>query len=508
LYGHGGAVRGCVIDNFESMSQPDALRELHRLIIGVHAHRELRGTVQAVAEVVVSAVGFGVAAVSVVRPNGGVKTIAVAGNEEARDELIGVQRPLSEYEEEFAVAEEWGLLRFVPHERAPDAHSLGWIPPLDVSPDENAWHPLDALFAPLRSSTGELIGILSVDLPFDGRLPSPGQRNLLEVLAVEAGIAIDNALLTERLRAGEEIFRQAFDGTAGGMALLGVHGDEAGRFLRVNPGFCRIVGYTSDGLLSISPADLTHADDRPIDEPLMAALIAGDSQMYRRDKRLLHRSGSPVWVTVTATIARADDGSPLCAILQIEDISRRRAELEELHHQARHDPLTNLPNRTLVFERLQKSIAIAEREQKPGVVFFLDVDDFKIINDQHGHLVGDQVLAMLGQRIRSAVREHDLVGRFGGDEFVVIADRLEGGAAQVLADRIATAVSAPITNRGVAVNVGITIGICQIPQQGGDPAQILWDADRAMYEHKRKRPGFEQVSVQREGVGVPPLGQA
>jgi diguanylate cyclase (GGDEF)-like protein/PAS domain S-box-containing protein len=481
------------MEPFESLSQPDALRELHRVITGIHAHHDLRGTVQAVTEVVVQAVGFGVAAVSVVRPDGGLKTIAVAGNEQAREQLLGVHRPLRHYENEFAVAEKWGRLRFVPHDRAPDVGSLGWVPEFDVPADEDAWHPLDALFAPLQSSAGDLIGVLSVDLPRHGLRPTQDQRDLLEVLAVEAGIAIDNALLTEQLRAGEEIFRQAFEGTAGGMALVGVHGDKTGRYLQVNPAFCRIVGYPAEDLLAISPSDLTHPDDRVLDEPLIAGLMTGQRPAYRVDKRLLHRRGTPVWVTITATIARADDGSPLCAVCQIEDISRRRAELEALHHQARHDPLTNLPNRTLILERLQHSVTIAEQERSSGVVFFLDVDDFKIINDQHGHLVGDQVLTMLGGRIRSAIRDGDLVGRFGGDEFVVIADRLDDEAAQTLSDRIAAAVAAPITNRGVAVNVGITIGTCRIPQRGGVPAQILWEADRAMYARKRLRPGYVPV---------------
>ena len=491
----GPGVKGSAIDSFQSLSQSDALRGLHRVIVGIHAHRDLQGTVQAVADVVVTAVGFGVAVVNVVRPDGGFKTIAVAGSEQARQQLLGVHRPLSHYQQEFAVAEQWGSLLFVPHERAPDTAALGWVPELAVSTSENAWHPLDALFAPLRSSDGKLIGVLSVDLPHDGLRPSTGQRDLLEVLALEAGIAVHNALLTDRLQANEEVFRQAFDGAAGGMALVGVHGDEAGRFLRVNPAFCRIVGYPSDELLAVTPAQLTHPDDRAVDEQLVADLIAGDTQMYRRDKRFLHRSGTPVWVTVTATLARADDGSPLCAVSQIDDISRRRAELQELHHQARHDPLTNLPNRTLVFERLQKAIADAERENTQGAVLFLDVDDFKIINDLHGHLVGDQVLAMLGQRIRSAVRDGDLVGRFGGDEFVVVAEGLDEAEAEALADRIGAAVAAPITNKGVAVNVGITVGISPIPVRGGESGQILWNADRAMYELKRLKTGYDQVPI-------------
>lgn len=439
---------------------------------------------QAVVDAVLSAAGFGVAVVSVVRPDGTFTTIAVAGNEQARQELLGRSRPASTYEAEFAVADEWGLLRFVPHERAPSGTTLGWIPDMTVRLDGDAWHPMDALFAPLRSSTGALIGVLSVDMPEDGLRPGNHQRGLLEVLASEAGIALDNALLTERLRSGEEVFRQAFDGTGGGMALIGVVDGREGRFTRVNPAFCRIVGYPVEQLLQMAPEDLTHPEDRGMDAGLIAELIAGETELYRREKRYLHQNGATVWVTVTATIARRDDGSPLCIVGQIEDISARRTQLEQLHHQASHDPLTNLPHRTMIFERLEESIATARRTGRPGAVLFLDLNDFKMVNDLHGHPIGDQVLIMLAGRIRSSVREADLVGRLGGDEFVVIADDLDDEGGQLLATRIEAAVAAPITNKGVAVTVTVSVGASCIGTGGGDATQLMHEADQAMYRSK------------------------
>ena len=456
------------------------------MISGIHAHRELVETVQAVADVVVQAVGFGVAVVSVISADGGMETIAVAGSDEAKAQLVGVHRPLSDYEQEFAVAEKWGSLRFVPHERAPvEESSLGWIPDIAMVAEQDAWHPMDALFAPLRSSSGDLIGVLSVDLPANGRRPGPPQCDLLEVLVVTAGIAIDNALLTDRLRAGEEIFRQAFDRTAGGMALIRVDNDLLTSYLRVNPAFCSIVGYPAAELMMMTPNDLTHPEDREEDRRLVAELISGRTELYRREKRYRHRSGTAVWVTVTATIARSENGAPLCAVAQIEDISQRRRQLEELSHQARHDALTNLPNRTLIFERLKESIVTARRTGRPGAVLFLDMDNFKLVNDLHGHRVGDQVLAMLGSRIRAAVSEGDLVGRLGGDELVVIADGLDPPAAHQLADRIRNAVASPITNKGVAVTVTASVGISPIPVEGAEPSQILQDADQAMYRNKK-----------------------
>lgn len=462
------------------------MRELYRLITGIHAHRNLTDTVQAVTDLVVQSVGFRVAAVSVMQDDGGLTTIAVAGSDAARSQLLGVHRPLSAYEEEFAVAELWGALRFVPHELVPDASRRGWVPEMPVSDIDNAWHPLDALYAPLYSSEGTLIGVLSVDLPRDDRRPSPAQCDLLEVLAVQAGVAIDNALLTGQLRAGEQIFREAFDRSAGGMALIAIARGKAGRFLRVNPAFCQIVGRTADQLLTCTSAELTHPEDVALDDEMFDDLIAGRSEVYRREKRYLDGAGRTVWVAVTATIARSADGNALCAVSQIEDISGRRAQLEQLHHEARHDPLTNLPNRTLVFERLTEAIKAARDHLEPGVVLFLDLDQFKSINDRHGHLVGDQVLAMLGQRIRSSVRIGDMVGRLGGDEFVVIADRLAAAEIPELVARVRAAVAAPITYKGSSMAVSISVGMCPIPVSGADPAQILRKADHDMYENKSR----------------------
>lgn len=442
---------------------------------------------EAVADAVVRAVGFRVALVSVIRSDGQFKTIAVSGSEPATREMLGRSCPVATYEEEFRVADHWGSLRFVPHERAPSDLSRNWIPDIAVQPDEDAWHPLDALFAPLRSSAGDLIGVISVDMPEDGRRPAEEQRGLLQMLAVEATIALDNALLTESLRAGEEVFRQAFDGTGGGMALIDVVEGQAGRFTRVNPAFCRIVGQTADQMLQMTPEDLTSPADRGTDTHLTQDLIAGRSDVYQREKRYLHQDGSTVWVAVTATIARRDDGSPLCVVSQIEDISARRSQLAQLHHQASHDPLTNLPNRTMIVERLQESIDTARRTGQPGVVLFLDLNDFKMINDLHGHPIGDQVLIMLASRIRSSIRDADLVGRLGGDEFVVIADDLDDDGALLLSTRIEAAAAAPITNKGVALMITVSIGAAVIGTKGGDADQIMHEADQSMYRKKISR---------------------
>ncbi|HSE09676.1 MAG TPA: GAF domain-containing sensor histidine kinase [Nocardioidaceae bacterium] len=176
------------------------LRRLHELMCRVNAGEDLASVLQSLVDGVADVTGFAVAAVSYLHPDRFLEVVAVAGDDAARDQLIGTRTPVEEISDEFAIADDWGLLKFVPHERLNGETGRGWIPdvkPLDV-PD--AWHPEDALLAPLSAPTGEMVGLLSVDLPRDGRRPGRFAREALEMYAAQAGIAISNAKQRERLR--------------------------------------------------------------------------------------------------------------------------------------------------------------------------------------------------------------------------------------------------------------------------------------------------------------------
>ena len=176
------------------------LRRLHALMCRVNAGEDLASVLQSLVDGVADVTGFAVAAVSYLHPDRHLEVVAVAGDDAARDQLIGVRTLVDEISDEFEIADHWGMLRFVPHERLNGETGRGWIPdvaPLDV-PD--AWHPEDALLAPLPAPTGEMVGLLSVDLPRDGLRPGQFAREALEMYAAQAGIAISNAQQRERLR--------------------------------------------------------------------------------------------------------------------------------------------------------------------------------------------------------------------------------------------------------------------------------------------------------------------
>ena len=179
------------------------LQRMHNLMRQVSATHDLREILQTIADGVADVVGFEIAVIRYLTDEGMLECLAVAGADDAREQLLGSKSPLDQFLAEFEIADEWGILRFVPHERLPESGGAGWIPDLEASDDADAWHPEDALFAPLSAPTGELIGMMAVDVPKDRRIPGEFQRQVLEMYAVEAGIAINNA--KQRARLAEQV---------------------------------------------------------------------------------------------------------------------------------------------------------------------------------------------------------------------------------------------------------------------------------------------------------------
>jgi diguanylate cyclase (GGDEF)-like protein len=186
-------------------------------------------------------------------------------------------------------------------------------------------------------------------------------------------------------------------------------------------------------------------------------------------------------------------------------IQRKRSEVE-LAHQALHDPLTGLPNRALFVDRLGVALDRCRRASTSVAVLFLDIDKFKPINDSHGHAAGDRLLIELGRRLHEMLRPMDTVARFGGDEFTLLFEDLESEHEAVLiADRISRSASLPVTidDNGSETALSLSIGIAIVKEPVGSPAQVIRDADTAMYRAKELGGGrlelFDESSRQRAG---------
>ncbi|MEX5746686.1 EAL domain-containing protein [Massilia sp. X63] len=283
-----------------------------------------------------------------------------------------------------------------------------------------------------------------------------------------------------RLQESEEFFRLTFNQAAVGIALLGADG----RVLRTNSKMSQILGYSEIELLQRFFQQLTCGDDLPEELALIARLKAGQISDYQREKRLIRRDGTRVWVSVNVSSMRDVNGNQRF-ICVIKDIQRQKQAEEALLRMANHDALTGLPNRVLMQDRLGQAIMHAHRGGRQVAVMFIDLDRFKHVNDSLGHDAGDALIVEIARRLSGSLRESDTVARQGGDEFVVVLPDLasQDDAAKV-ARKLLDNLFQPMLLCGHEVFPSGSIGIAMYPRDGEDSATLLKNADSAMYGSK------------------------
>jgi diguanylate cyclase (GGDEF)-like protein/PAS domain S-box-containing protein len=456
------------------------------------ADGSLASTLALVTETITACLGFEVAVMNLIDGDT-ISVVAVSGSDAVRRQLLGMRQDLTDWHRLLEASEPWGQLRFLDHRRVDfDEHRtiVMWVPDLPRTEDPDAWHPDDALFAPLMSSTGEVLGMLSVDVPRSGRKPSPEQRRALEAFGVTASLAIEHATLAARARAGERRFEAVFDSSPIAIALLAP--DRT--FLKVNDAFCQFLNRGPDVLVGRDPKDFTHPDDVLPSDQLSALVRTGDDGGPRvLEKRYLLPSGEVVWGRLH--LARLNDESePGILVAQVEDITLRKAAEESLRAQAHHDSLTGLPNRV----RTMQDLAAALQQDADGrftAVFFCDLDNLKWLNDTHGHAVGDDYLREVSRRIAGVVRASDTVGRLGGDEFVVVLPGMGSkDEVTVIAERVLDAVGRPWRSGEISLTPCLSLGIAYAPPGESITAdELLSRADAAMYQAKTERRGSWRV---------------
>ena len=210
--------------------------------------------------------------------------------------------------------------------------------------------------------------------------------------------------------------------------------------------------------------------------------------------RLLSRKKKLVWLSISSVLD--DKGERSNFLVMVTDISEVQQSRDQLEFMANHDTLTGLPNRVLLFDRLEHTIAAVKRFKGLGALLFMDIDHFKDVNDNYGHHAGDQLLIDVAQRLKDAVRASDTVGRLGGDEFLLIAERLEhSDEVLVIIQKIRELFTLPCKTERAEIEVRLSIGVALIPEDGEDAETLVNAADRAMYAVKeRGRDGFEFYS--------------
>lgn len=254
-----------------------------------------------------------------------------------------------------------------------------------------------------------------------------------------------------------------------------------------SPEFIEMLGYEPvDALLANKLFEgLIHPDDKENTQSQINRYLQGEVGDYLSVYRLRHRDGSWVWIEARGQAIRDDHGRPLRFTGTMTDVTDRKRFEEQLMYVSMHDPLTGLPNRTLVQDRLEHALAHAGRKGTTVAVLLLDVDRFKLVNDSLGHQVGDKLLRAIAQRLGACVRGTDTVGRLGADEYLVVAEDLsDPQMAGRVAETILVGLSRPFGVDGQQLFVTCSIGISLFPGDGQDIHALMRDADTAMHNAK------------------------
>jgi diguanylate cyclase (GGDEF)-like protein/PAS domain S-box-containing protein len=276
--------------------------------------------------------------------------------------------------------------------------------------------------------------------------------------------------------------------------------DCGNRLVFVNPAGVNLLGVSRPEDLYGSPLlDFVELESRARMKLRLHALLNGILTIQENDVRLVRRDGSLREVEITG-IAFVYDNRPAVQIV-VNDITETRQQSAQLDHLASYDPLTGLPNRNLLTDRLRQAIYHAERTRSLVAVLFLDLDRFKLLNDTQGHSAGDQLLLALARRLKSTLRKSDTVARFGGDEFVFVLNDVEkAGDVKVMATSIQAVISEPFTVGGQEIHVSSSIGISLYPQDGETGELLLRNADAAM--HRAKELGCNNLQCYTEELNA------
>jgi diguanylate cyclase (GGDEF)-like protein/PAS domain S-box-containing protein len=306
--------------------------------------------------------------------------------------------------------------------------------------------------------------------------------------------------ITARKRAEDQLRMNAtvFETASEGIVVT----DANNRVKTVNPAFTRITGYQPEDIIGHDPKILSSGRHEPEFYHLMWEHInqtgfwSGEIWNRRKDGSVY-----PEWISIVEI--RDEKTNEITEYVAVfSDISQRKRDEEQIRRQANYDALTGLPNRSLFFDRLNQAVISARREKGLLGLLFVDLDRFKAVNDTFGHVLGDEILQEVGERLKLCVRDSDTVARMGGDEFVVLVhDLVEVNDAATVADKIIEQMDAPFSIGGREVTLGASIGITIYPEDTDNAEEMMRNADMAMYRAKeggRNRYQFFTVGMQEQ----------
>jgi diguanylate cyclase (GGDEF)-like protein/PAS domain S-box-containing protein len=296
--------------------------------------------------------------------------------------------------------------------------------------------------------------------------------------------------ISKALVESEEHFRNAFDYAAIGMALVSPDGD----WLRVNRSLCEIVGYSEAELLVSNFQTITHHRDLGQDLAEIYRMLGNEILTCQLEKRYIHKLGHDVWVSSSASLVRDAQGNPLHFIFQIQDVTERKRTEAAIQTLSLADELTALYNRRGFVAFCEQHVNSVHRTNKGLAIVYADLDGLKQINDSFGHKEGDRALTKTAELLKETFRSSDVLGRWGGDEFTVLAALDPAGTVQDLVARLEKKFESYNALNLVPYKLSLSIGVAELKSDGTQSMEdIMARADAAMYENKRRKKSTSQV---------------
>jgi diguanylate cyclase (GGDEF)-like protein/PAS domain S-box-containing protein len=293
----------------------------------------------------------------------------------------------------------------------------------------------------------------------------------------------------ERRRAeAEERFRRAFEDSGSGMALVAADPDRAGRVLEANQALAELTGYSCSDLAEMDLDAIIHPEDLATLADGIQKLTSGERTSYQAEHRILTAAGMVRWAMLSTSVVRDPDGEPLHRLVQLQDISERKRFEGQVQYLAEHDPLTGLINRRHFERVLERELESSRRYGTGGALLVLDLDNFRYVNDSLGHPAGDELISSVGHALSHRLRNTDVVGRLGGDEFGVIlpyaseedAILVATGLLEVI--RTSVSVEAEHGRRRTTASVGVALFPDGDERMSAE--ELLVEGDIAMYDAK------------------------
>jgi diguanylate cyclase (GGDEF)-like protein/PAS domain S-box-containing protein len=291
----------------------------------------------------------------------------------------------------------------------------------------------------------------------------------------------ERKLAEETLRESNERFRAAYEEAAIGMGMVSLDH----KIIEANLAFHNMLGYSNDELIGVNFKDITHPDDVETSINQHHNLITGKIANYHFEKRYIHKQGHVLWVLLSVSLVRDKDATPIYAIAQMQDITERKQVEEKLSYQAAHDVLTGLVNRREFERRAERILDTIRRDKDEHALCFMDLDQFKVVNDTCGHMAGDEMLRQITSVLHDTVRKRDTLARLGGDEFGVLMEHCSLDDAHRVAASLQKAIQDyQFSWEGQTFKAGVSIGLVPITETTSNLTQLLKDADAACYMAK------------------------